>query len=353
MIYYTEIEKVKEYYDHPALNQSKLKKLLKGVDYYNSKDEDDTFKEKESFIIGSAVDALITTKRDDFFKLFYVSDLSSKPSDTIMEIMKELFLVYDPLRLLEDMKGDILDICNEKEYYKTWKDDTRVNKILDHKEYWLSLIKSQGKTVLSKEEYDLADKIRYYLITTHKNTYSNFTDFNKVVYYQFPLYFKYKGIECKALPDMVVVYLDEVGKPESVEIIDLKTTGFSTIEFPKSLRKFRYDIQAAFYIEALKSNLDKFSLSSDVKIKPFKFVVESTKTPGTPITYICNEDIINVGKRGKTPKIVEGVVIDYPMKGFDNLISDYVYYQEQGWVQDKRLDKNNGVLEINWDGIIY
>jgi hypothetical protein len=41
------------------------------------------------------------------------------------------------------------------------------------------------------------------------------------------------------------------------------------------------------------------------------------------------------------------------MKGFDNLISDYVYYQEQGWVQDKRLDKNNGVLEINWDGIIH
>ena len=71
--------------------------------------------------------------------------------------------------------------------------------------------------------------------------------------------------------------------------------GDQTIYFPKSLRQRRYDIQAAFYTEALKSKKEY----ETYKILPFKFIVESTTNPGNPLVFTCNQELLEIGKSGR------------------------------------------------------
>ena len=85
-----------------------------------------------------------------------------------------------------------------------------------------------------------------------RETYSKLEDID--VYYQLPIYFEYRGIACKALLDMLFVFKDIDGKVLSVLLVDLKTMAGLTINFGiTSFKSFRYDIQAAWYTEALRS----------------------------------------------------------------------------------------------------
>ena len=71
-------------------------------------------------------------------------------------------------------------------------------------------------------------------------------------YYQLPIYFKHRGIDCKALLDFCLVFKTPEGKIFKVVPLDLKTTRFSTLSFPIAMRQRRYDIQAVWYDIAIK-----------------------------------------------------------------------------------------------------
>jgi hypothetical protein len=181
------------------------------------------------------------------------------------------------------------------------------------------------------------------------------------VYYQFPIYFEYRGVNCKALLDMVFVYRTEEGKITVVVGVDLKTMNGNTFYFPSSVRARRYDIQAAWYTLALHKH---FAVpdGSDV-IKPFQFVVESTSYQGKPLNFIVDSSLLNMGRFGKkaltlvdTNLFTEGAqnaTLQQSVLGFEDLLDLYIYHSENGFSEERQIQEAGlNPLVINWDGVI-
>lgn len=248
----------------------------------------------------------------------------------------------------------IVDACDSHGYYSNWNEQTRVNKIIEHWQYWEDLKTAYGKIVISQEEANLIDTIVMSIRTNEATSkYFNYEE----IQFQVPIYFEYEGVECKALLDMVI--FDR--KNKKIIPIDIKTIGDDTINFPISLRKRRYDIQAAFYTEALKW------LYPDYEILNFKFIVESTTNPGNPIVFTCDKTLLNIGKYGREQMYLYADVKSplgfagqankpyarlQEIKGFHQLIELYKYYTTYGFEKDQVVRENDSELLLDWSGII-
>ena len=358
---------VEDYYTNPAISQSQLKLLL-GPDpsIFNTIQEPDLyFEEKKHFLIGDGVDIQLTQSLEAFNEKFHVSNIQNKPSDTIKSIVNQVYdLVKEevgPLAdkgLLRDHTSKIIDSCNDHNYQPNWKTETRVAKVGESWEYWEDLKAAEGKQVLSQEENDLISQI-VMSIRTNPTTSKYFETSKDVeILDQLAIYFSYCGIDCKALLDRVVV--DH--KNKTIQPIDFKTMGDQTIYFPKSLRQRRYDIQAAFYTEALKSKKEY----ETYEILPFKFIVESTVNPGNPLVFTCSSELLRIGQFGAPKTDIYGKISssgydhmsEYKsistseIKGFHQLIEDYKWYLENGFEKKREIVEAQGEFQINWNGII-
>lgn len=342
---------MEQYRAHSAVSQSQLKLLLGPIpNMFNTIEEPDLyFEEKQHFIVGDAVDCLLTRGKEEYNEKFYVSRLENKPSDTVKSIINQVFdSVEGEKTRLSDYREQILQACNDHSYQVNWKEDTRFNKIVENWEYWESLKESEGKIVLSTEDETLINSIVMSL-KTHSYTAKYFQETPDIqIFYQVPIYFTYEEVECKALLDMVIVDYKE----KTVQPIDIKTMGDKNIYFPKSLRQRRYDIQAAFYTEAL----EKFKADSgivDFTTLRFKFLVESTQNPGTPLVFTCDQTILNIGKEGREEYYSETSGFYLPeLKGFHQLIEDYKWYMENNFENSKRVIESEGHFLMDWNGII-
>ena len=349
---------VEEYYTNPAISQSKLKLLLgPNPNIFNTIQEPELyFEEKKHFLIGDAVDIQLTRSMEEFNQKFHISNLQNKPSDTIKSIINQ---VYDHVReiygreiqTIDRYADAILDACNDHNYQSRWIDNTRISKVVEAWEYWEDLKSAEGKTVLSSEENDLISQI-VMSIRTSPNTSKYFQTSKDVeVLYQLAIYFPCQGVDCKALLDMVVIN----HKEKTIQPIDIKTMGDQSIYFPKSLRQRRYDIQAAFYTEALKSK----KVYDTYKILPFKFIVESTINPGNPLVFTCSDELLKIGREGRVDEYVRIFnVFDHrheklpEIKGFQQLIEDYKWYMENDFEKNRKIVESQGEFNIDWNGII-
>ena len=60
--------------------------------------------------------------------------------------------------------------------------------------------------------------------------------------------------------------------------------------------------QAAFYTEALYYFKERDEPNwKDYKVLPFKFIVESTINPGSPLVFTCSSELLDIGKNGRLP----------------------------------------------------
>lgn len=375
--------KINEYFDSPALSQSLLKKLLGGIDSFvhNNKEEAELYyTEKGHFIIGSAVDTLLTGEEGEFEKQYYVSEIEKKPSEVEMSIIQKAFsevvtVNFNSIENIVDLgnyKDAVESSIEEHNWQPNWKMDTRINKIVDIGGiYFEDLKASYGKQILTTSEKILIDDIVSSLVNNPRT--SKFFDRTALsraegvsVYYQLPIYFTYKDIDCKALLDILIVVRNEKGNIVSIQPFDLKTMNGNTLKFVSNLKSFRYDIQAAWYREALLAvdssfDLGKGEFESECILKPFTFIVESNTFPGQPLIFETDEDLLNIGKYGIEKFFVErlnqntetdmSVPISQKILGFDELVDIYIYQTENEWREEKVITDNNGVFKIGWNGI--
>lgn len=361
---------VEDYYTNPAISQSQLKLLL-GPDpsIFNAIQEPDLyFEEKKHFIIGNGVDMQLTRPIEEFSQKFHISNLQNKPSDTIKSIVNQ---VYDYVKevngtnilTIDKYTEAILDSCNNHNYQPNWKSETRISKIVEAWEYWEDLKQAEGKVVLSQEENDLISQIVMSIRTNPTTSKYSETSKDVEILNQLAIYFTYNNVDCKALLDRVII--DH--KNKTVQPIDFKTMGDQTIYFPKSLRQRKYNIQAAFYTEALKYFIERDDKTlQDYKILPFKFIVESTVNPGNPLVFTCSKELLRIGQYGAPKTSIYGKInspgydhmseykslITDEIKGFQQLIEDYKWYVENGFEKKREVVEAQGEFEIDWNGII-
>jgi len=350
--------KVQEYFDADALNQSTFKLLEKGLDYMlatiakREKDNEENKALPDYFIIGNAVDLILTGEDGEFEEAFYVSRLDKMPSDAEKEITEHVFNSVDLFAgvvTMDNYGEQILEACNTFNWQANWKAETRVNKIIEKCDtYFQELLMSTGKEIISTEMNERIGNIVNSL-KSHPRTSKYFDReaqedrLDVEFYYQLPIYFKYKGQDCKALMDLCIVGKDSSGNIVFIDPIDVKTMSGYTFDFAGNLRTHRYDMQAAWYIQALQSH---FGVETDI-IRPFKFVVESTTNIGNPLVFELNEETLALGRDGRPGGMIQGVLdaplfYSRPIKGFTELVDDYLYNQ------DKILDENPGPIVIDY-----
>jgi len=330
------------YRESKAVSQSLIKSLLYGVGLYHklAKEEE----EETHFLIGDAVDILLTQGEDVFESLFYVSKVD-KPSDTIMNIVNYVF-IRDKSKF-NNTQSLILEACRVYNYQSNWKDETRLFKILELGEvYWVELLKCQGRTMIDSEQYLTITKV----VESLKNHKFTREIFQQESLNQLAIYFEIDGIDCKALLDRVNI--DHVAK--TLQPIDIKTIGDYTKSFKFNAQRFRYDIQAAWYTEALKQ-WQRFNYP-DYWILPFQFVVESTKYPGfCPLVFTCSDFDLNAGKYGiniitqvELFNLYDSQIIERPRayKGFLEGLKIYKWYEENSYDLDKEIVESKGNLTL-------
>lgn len=354
-----------EYFENEAISQSKLKLLMGNPKAFITVEEPEAyFEEKTHFIIGSGVDCMLTQPLEEFQRIYHISNLENKPTATIKSIVNEVFDVVkeqfevSEIGAISDLyyKPIILQACINQEYQVRWLDDTRINKIIEASDYWEDLKMAYGKQVLSHEEHTLISSI-VMSIKTNEATAPYFIESNDVIImYQLPIYFEFEEVSCKALLDMIRINLSS----KTIEPIDLKTLGDYTLNFPKSMRMRRYDIQGAFYTEALKHWKEQNPEYRDFEILPFKFIVESTIDVGTPLVYTCDPSLLDVGKNGIEILFLSGEDKDAnkvyygkmrEVLGFTQLIDLYKYHLQYGFEKSKIVNENNSELSLDWSGI--
>ena len=352
---------IEEYRKNPAINQSVLKALVyKPLNKIVEEESELYYEEKTHFIIGGAVDCMLTQGIDEFNSKYYVSRLENKYSDKITSICKEVFDMASKNNeelVLTSLYPYILQACNNHEYLMNWKDDTRVNKIIEAGEYFNSLIESNNKTVLSQEEYTKVSNIVNSLLNNDTTKDYFIEGFEATILYQLPIYFKYKDVDCKALLDMVRI--DHTNK--IIYPIDIKTSGDYTRNFLKSIRRFSYHIQAAFYTEALEYYVSTKEELKGYKIANFRFIVESVIEQGEPSVYILSDDYLEIGKNGREEILLEkeinGSLVEYnripAIEGFSQLIDRYKWYMNH-LDYEKRMEyfMKNGHFCVDYNGII-
>lgn len=312
------LDPVTIYRDTDAVSQSFLKTLTRNS-VYRIDDEDE---ESDSLSIGTITDMLITENTENVSKKYYISDISA-PSDTHAKILRYAYRKCFIECTMEEASDLLIEGCIVEKYLPSFTREKKLGRLItaENKLYWDLLFKSNDKKIITKnvaeKAYSTAASLLTNDLTRHK--IMNF-------HYQVPLYFNYRDIPCKALLDILEL-------KDYVCIRDLKTMSYSTDRFTESAKRFRYDIQAAFYTEAVKNFTDK-------PILPFEFIVENYNNPGNPKVYICTEDDLYTGKYGKTKLNVGAVTIDNidlpvyktlknPILGFDQLITIYKELQEQ------------------------
>lgn len=380
-------EQIQKYREHPGMNQSTLKNVQYGLASFLKKQDEEG--PVASFERGSAVDTILTGNEGDFKDLYYISALEKKPSDKEIEIVE---LIFNKLSsVYEDsitqfgldspiIKGTIQQSIEEIGWQPNWKIETRIEKITGNplcQEYFEDLKKSIGKTILSQAQVEQIDAVVDSL--RKSETTKKFFDRkalleneNVIVLYQVPVYFKIDAIECKALPDIAILFLDKVEFEnedgtkviqktlKAVQVLDLKTIGKDNLEFFDSVMSYRYEIQAAWYVEAVQRVNEKFwndlglvlSKDTPIAILPFGFIVESVTTPGRPLLYFVDEALLLQGKEGTQDIYYQDRLVKKGKRGFLSLMAELKYYQDNEFTEDIILQGKEGNLIIGVNGII-
>lgn len=348
-----------DYRNSDAVSQSLLKALAGSIGFY--KKEITNYKRKVHFDTGDLFECLLCYP-EEFDNLFYIMD--NIPSGTAGEIVRYVYdtsfvaAESDSSVLLLDsdyFKDIILDACDTFEFGgKEWSDERKLNSIYKYKEYFNELQKTGGRTAITS----LQQTTTAFLVSsvlTHRFTSALFIKDNDWdILYQAPLYAEYRGCSIKGLIDMLRINR----KHTLIQPFDIKTTGSSVREFPRSGKSYRYDVQGAWYLLLLRI------LYPDYQILPFTFIVVSTKYNEPPLLYELSDIDINVGQWGGfysynyTGKRIENTLswiqpdegaaeVPSDILGFEQMLTLYKeHLLLNQWELDMEVFKSNGKLTL-------
>lgn len=326
----------KKYREFNAINYSSLVKLSISPYFYKVSKDSGPSDTSEAMIIGDAVDCRLTSN-NQFWDRFIVETID-RPSGLIGEFIS----IYE--RLSKDKHGEVIifdDELVEKAYnYTGFKRDS-LEKIKTQiqepniVEIFNFINDSNGKTILNAKQFELICKLTNKVFVSPFAKYFVNSDSIRNVY-QHEIYWDKKTK--KSLLDIVHINKDT----KEFEIIDLKTTINYPSTFKKSVDKYRYDIQEAFYTDAFKScKLYEELIDKEYTFKGFKFLLINTVTDSPVFLCELSEDLYNRGLNG-------GYDNGVYYKGYKELLDDLKWHTENdSWDYPKDVYLNNMCYKIN------
>jgi hypothetical protein len=249
------------YLDVDAISQTYLKRVLYG---HSEK------KESSGMTMGSMIDMLVT-QEDKFRDTYFVLSNEEMPSDTIKAIIDLAFTYED--RSYERAIEELNYIGN-----RAWSMEKKVEKVTSHTNYINQKIASVGKTIISHEQYTQANLLALKVMQQLNELKLQGDRYNQLELYQ-DVRHNNKDFFCKGMLDIVFI-------GDTIQPIDIKYTSHN---FEKSAKMFRYDIQAAFYTKLLQLEYP------NIPIEPFMFIVVGETQADT---YVLSEEDLYIGEWG-------------------------------------------------------
>jgi len=165
-----------------------------------------------------------------------------------------------------------------------------------------------------------------------------FTGEHIEVFDQLAIYWEEDGIKYKALLDKVIVNHTK----KTIQPYDIKTT--SSSDFREAFSQYRYDLQGAFYTDALYHWMDQMGWK-DYTVKAFTFIVVFTNDKGiAPQLWKMGSSDYRSGRDG----IRKVVNFGWHVKGYRSLIYDLQWHiKENKWKYPRSVYLQNGVRELN------
>lgn len=269
-----------EYRSYPALNYSRLANFFR-EGYRGLYLE---VEQTPALIFGSMVDSLTTTNdpyHQDFHRKFSVlPEGLDQLSPSALEAVKMIATLSEQPELYQIDESMVLRGLDETKYHTNWKNETRLKKFIEEAHEHYSVIKeSEGKqlipTPLYAEALEASVAVRQHPLVArflYSGRYS--------VHYQVKL-----RSEWPELASGVKCMLDAVLVDQERRIIipcDLKTTGKDEQDFPESIMKWNYWLQAIMYSDILRTKVNE--VEAGWTILPFYFIVVSHPDP-KPMVY--------------------------------------------------------------------
>lgn len=155
------------------------------------------------------------------------------------------------------------------------------------------------------------------------------------IVYQANIAFELEGVECKALPDILII--DH--KKRTIQIVDLKTTSSYDQNVMSSFMKFGYDYQAAWYTLALEAVTEQEGELYGYTVSPsFLFVFIDTVQGCEPICVKMSELDVDCAING-------GIRYGKYRKGILDIFREYVWHVETDlWDYPVEYYRNDGVF---------
>lgn len=332
---------MQNYFEQDAVSQSALTDLARGPMRYKVKyiDKANDEQDQRVFKIGSAVDCRLTTP-DLYDDTYVVSALKMTPH--IKKLAERCFDEGQALGLqfkeidtqFALMQADIIEVLNYK------RTDTRTRKLSEGKfwKYLRFLYDNPRKIVLDPIEAEKVDATVTSFLTSIFTSYLFEEEEGVEKIYQHPIFWKYRGMRAKSLLDML--FIDHNRK--AIIPWDIKTTSKPHSYWLSSYYDLRYDLQGAYYTAALKWWIENIRPElKDYTIENFKFVVEYTAYPGSPLIYEMCDKGLEIGQYG-------GEIDKIYYRGWQQLFDDLIWHNEAGiWDYTRAQYENKGVVHIN------
>ena len=333
------MNELKEYISAKALSNSTLGLMLNPrwvkmkLENPEIEDNDTTY-----FRTGSALDCLLTSPErwDDDFKVIEVNRpwglmgkfIDNLPPDLDMFSVQEMYQeAYDKSGYKMKLETVINNFWKNEETYKYYMATRGTNK---------------NKIIVSKDEYDTVLKCKELILANEfVQQYFVTEQIGQEILKQVPIYFEHMGEKCKALLDGILI--DH--RYKTIQPYDLKTTGKSVYDFPKSFLQYGYYRQCAFFEQSLYSESSpvKQYIEEGYAVLDFIFIVVETKLSSSHPAVI-----FRTTKKDRQIGLLGGYVGTKHYKGINNLIEDYNFYKENDyWDLPRDLYENKGEILLN------
>lgn len=305
----------------------------------------------DAMTLGSIVDLLLTRPDDLDKEYVFIKDAPTGQLRQFIEAFRDLEVFYEGRHTTEETAKIAYDSVG----FKREKLETVVQRFqTEGLPYYNQLRASVGKKLVNQEVLDKARALVKMLeedeytgpIVTQKTT-GHFDQFMIEVWDQLPIYWEEHGLKFKALLDKVIVNHEK----KTIQPYDIKTTGSN--DFREAFSNYRYDIQGAFYSDALHHFIEQQGWKG-YSVLPFVFIVVFTNDKGIgPQLWKMSDYDYVVGKMGHIYRHLGNTVITNVRtirpRGYQTIINDLLWHiKENRWKYPKEVYLKNGLRELNY-----
>lgn len=241
-----------------------------------------------SLQFGSVVDELITGSQDSFDEKFLVANVSIDD-----ETNNYIKIIYDTFKdqyqhFLQIPIVQVSQLIKQNGFWPAdkWSDNARYNGLLkkgDVNQYYEFLRESDGKTVITNDQYQDALKCAQALKTSEATRFyfaDNIPNHPVQRYYQLKFKFSKNGVNYRSMLDETLVDYNN----KKIYPIDLKTSSSPEDEFYKSFIKWGYQLQGRLYAKNLRDNILRDDFFKDFTVEDYTFIVINKNTL-IPLTW--------------------------------------------------------------------